>query len=72
MRSTYKTLLPLLMLATASILSACQTTPTIATGSRKAECAALFPPITYSAKGDTPETVAQVRAFNARRDKWCG
>jgi len=37
----------------------------------KAECA-LFPPITYSAKGDTPETVRQVRAYNAGRDKYCG
>jgi len=47
----------------------CQSIPGTATG--KAECA-LFPPITYSAKADTPETVRQIRAFNAGRDKYCG
>lgn len=70
MRSISTMWKPLLTLAIMSILPACsQTLATATTG--KAECA-LFPPITYSAKGDTAETVRQVRAYNAGRDKYCG
>lgn len=47
----------------------CQSIPGTAT-TGKPECA-LFPPITYSAKSDTPETVRQIRSYNAGRDKYC-
>jgi len=51
-------------------LAGCSQTLGTATTARP-ECA-LFPPITYSAKGDTPETVGQIRSYNAGRDKYCG
>lgn len=57
------------MLATLSILAACQTTPT--TGIDRATCSVL-PSITYSGKNDTPETIDQVRRFNAARARLCG
>ncbi|WP_281405293.1 hypothetical protein [Mesorhizobium sp. 8] len=39
------------------------------TGSR--DVCLIWSPITYSAKGDTPQTVAEVRQANARRDAYC-
>ena len=69
MNSISRTWLALTMLATVSILTACQTkTPT---GAIEASACSIFPPITYSSR-DTPETVVQVRRHNAGRDAFCG
>ena len=64
MNSTSRTLLTLAMLAP---LAACQTTPTTET---RAVCA-IWQPVTFSASGDTSQTVAEVRAANAKRDAFC-
>lgn len=53
-------LLPLLLVAT--LISGCVTTRTTATD-RKSQCAA-WRAISYSAKGDTPLTVNQIRVHN--------
>lgn len=67
MSNIYRTLPMLTMLATVSVLTACQTTtPTVAT---KGACS-IFPAITYSSR-DTPETVTQIRRHNAGRDTYC-
>lgn len=65
MNSTSRTLLTLAMLVP---LAACQTTRTTATG--KAVCA-IWQPVTYSASGDTGQTVDEIRAANAKRDAYC-
>jgi len=31
----------------------------------------IWSPVTYSAKGDTAQTVNEVRALNAKRDAYC-
>jgi len=50
-------------------LTGCQSmTHTTATG--KAVCA-IWQPVTYSASGDTGQTVSEVRASNAKRDAYC-
>lgn len=54
-----------ILLAGATLLVGCTTmTATVGT-----ECAA-FKPISWSTK-DTPETIAEVKAHNARRKAWC-
>lgn len=50
--------------ATSLGLAAC--TPAVVDTS----CAA-FAPITFSARGDTPETIAQIRAHNAAWERLC-
>lgn len=50
-----------------SILPGCQTTGTTATG---IPCQALEP-ITFSGAHDTPETIQQVREFNAVLKELC-
>lgn len=59
MQSTARVLLALLCGTT---LAACATTPTTATDC--VPCAALKP-ISFSASGDTGQTVREVRGFNA-------
>lgn len=54
-------------LAVLFLLTGCLTTRTTATG---IPCQALEP-ITYSASKDTPETVRQVREFNAVLRELC-
>ncbi len=54
-------LLKLLVLALVMILAACKTTPPIVTD---VSCVA-FGEITYSASGDTPQTIAEIRQHNA-------
>lgn len=49
-------------------LAACQTTRTTEIG--KAVCA-IWQPVTYSASGDTQQTIDEARANNARRDAYC-
>lgn len=51
-----------------SLLAACSQTLTTATIS---DVCLIWTPVTYSAKGDTPETVEGIRALNARRDAYC-
>jgi len=51
-------------------LTGCQSMiPTTATPG-KAVCA-IWQPVTYSASGDTGQTVSGVRASNAKRDAYC-
>ena len=52
----------LLLLGTMLTLSACTTIPT--TGIVTDTSCEAFRPISYSASGDTPETVAEVRSHN--------
>lgn len=67
MKISFARLPPLMMLATALILTACQqTTNTAVTNS----VCSIFPAITYSAN-DTPETAIQIRRHNAGRDQLC-
>lgn len=60
------------MLATLSILTACQTTTnTVATDEAiTAGVCSIFSPITWSSR-DTAETIDQVRRHNAGRDEYC-
>lgn len=51
-----------------ALLAGCQTTPTIGIGR---EVCLIWTPATYSAKGDTPETIEGNRALNAKRDAFC-
>lgn len=51
-------------------LAACQTT-TPTTGTAGREVCLIWAPVTYSAKGDTEQTVTEVRALNAKRDAFC-
>lgn len=51
-----------------TVLTACETIPITVTG---VECMA-FEVITFSAAGDTPETIAQVRRHNAAYRALCG
>lgn len=51
------------------LLATCETTPS--TGTISNEVCLIWRPLTYSARGDTPETVEQVRAHNARRQAYC-
>jgi len=55
-----------LMLAAALLLVGCKTM----TGSVGTECG-VWQPITWSSR-DTPETIVEVKANNARRAAWCG
>ena len=64
-----KSRLPI-VLATLSILAACQST-TSTGGISKAAVCSIFPPITYSSR-DTAETVTQIRRNNAAFDAYCG
>lgn len=57
---------PMLMLAAALLLVGCKTM----TGSVGTECA-VWKPISWSVK-DTPETIVEVKANNARHAAWCG
>lgn len=66
MNSISKTLPLLLMLA---LLTACKTTSGTAT-TGKAICA-LWGELTYSGSEDSQQTVAEVRALNAKRDAYC-
>lgn len=50
-------------------LAACQTTRGTATPD-KAVCA-LWGEVTYSGSQDTQQTVAEIRALNAKRDAYC-
>jgi hypothetical protein len=50
------------------LLAACSTTRTTGTGK---EVCLIWTPATYSAKGDTPETIDGNRALNAKRDAFC-
>ena len=50
------------------LLAGCQTTRT--TGTTVDVCS-VWTPATYSAKGDSAETVEGNRALNARRDAYC-
>lgn len=67
MNRASKSLLMLLMLA---LLAACQTTRTTATTGNKAVCA-LWGDVTYSGSQDSEQTIAEVRALNAKRDAYC-
>lgn len=65
------------MLAIPLMLAGCISNdppPVTAIPTTAAACEALRPgfPITYSGKGDTPETIRQVRAVNARFTAACG
>ena len=55
------------MLAMLALMGCQSMTPTTAT---KAVCA-IWQPVTYSASGDTGQTVSEVRASNAKRDAYC-
>lgn len=67
MKSTSRTLLTLPMLV---LLAACQTTRTTAT-TDKAACS-IWSNVTYSGSQDSSQTVAEIRALNAKRDAYCG
>lgn len=67
MRSIFRILLTLLALA---LLVACSQTLTTATTKSDPVCL-IWTPATYSAKGDTAETVEGNRALNAKRDAFC-
>lgn len=56
------------MLLTLVLLAGCSTTRTTATTD---DACLLFSTLSYSAKGDTPETVQGIRNYNARRDSYC-
>lgn len=60
-----RNLLPLLSL----VLGACQMTPTTSTGDDVA-CLA-FHPMTYHAKRDMPDTVEEIREYNAALKAIC-
>lgn len=47
-----------------------RTTATTPGGSKPDVCL-IWTPVSYSAKGDTPETVDGNRALNARRNAYC-
>lgn len=66
---TRNTLTILLVLAMPSLLAACQTTPTTATG--KPVCL-IWRGISYSATSDSGPTIAEIRDNNAKRDAYCG
>ncbi len=57
------------MLCVLPILTNCATTSTTATD--KGVCS-VWSGLTYSASGDTPETVQGIRVNNAKRDTYCG
>lgn len=57
-----------LMLLTLALLAACSMTRTTGTGR---EVCLIWTPVTYSAKGDTQETIDGNRALNARRAAYC-
>lgn len=69
LKSAKKTSIALSVLPMLGLLAACQTTPTTATMD---DVCLIWQPITYSASGDTPRTVDEIRAQNARRDAYCG
>lgn len=52
-----------------ALLAGCS--QTIATATTPDACL-IWAPVTYSAKGDTKQTVDEVRALNAKRDAYCG
>lgn len=54
-----------------ALLAACQTTQGTATTGNKAACA-LWGDVTYSGSQDSEQTVAEIRALNAKRDAYCG
>lgn len=51
-----------------ALLAGCQTIPITGTGK---EVCLIWTPATYSAKGDTPETIEGNRALNAKRAAFC-
>lgn len=51
-----------------ALLAGCSQTLTTGTGH---EVCLIWSPATYSAKGDTPETIEGNRALNAKRDAFC-
>ena len=55
------------MLPLLALLAACSTTRTTATD----DACLIWVPVTYSANGDTPQTVQEIRALNAKRDAYC-
>lgn len=57
-------MLPLLALA----MTSCQTRETATTGN---EVCLIWRGVDYSATDDSAETVAAIRALNARRDAYC-
>lgn len=62
----FKVQLTLILIAAAAMLLAgCKTT----TATNGIECA-VWRPVTWSSR-DTPETIAEVKANNARRKAWC-
>lgn len=52
-----------------ALLASCQSIPATATTGR--EVCLIWGPATYSAKGDTQETIDGNRALNAKRDAYC-
>src|SRR5690606_17876357 len=69
LKSAKITSIALSVLLGLSLLAACKTIPT--TGTMDDVCL-IWRPITYSASGETPRTVNEIRAQNARRDAYCG
>ena len=51
-----------------ALLAACQTTQTTATSD---DVCLIWRAQSFSATGDTPETIAEVRERNAKRDAYC-
>jgi len=67
LKSVKRTSIVLSVLPMLGLLGACKTTPTTGTD----DVCLIWQPITYSASGDTPRTVDEIRALNARRDAYC-
>lgn len=64
----------LIIATTLSLLASCsvmqQTADKLDVSLSKSVCD-ILPPISYSQKLDTPETVAQIRSNNAKRNAFC-
>ena len=68
LKSAKKTSIASSVLLALGLLAACKTTPTTGTD----DICLIWTPITYSGSGDTPRTVDEIRAQNAKRDAYCG
>ena len=68
-----RTTATILTLAASLILSACASKPE-ATARTSAFCEAMAPamPVLFHGKADTPDTIARIRAANARYQAACG
>lgn len=64
---TNKWLAGIVLVATLT-LTGCQTTPIIGTTD---EVCGLFPPITFSEREDSAETIREIRKYNAGREAYC-